>query len=51
MKTLDALIDAESKVNALETGITFPKRFFRRLMKNTHLSRASRDYPHPHPVR
>jgi len=28
-KGLDTLIDAESKVNALETGITYPKRFFR----------------------
>jgi hypothetical protein len=26
---LDAFIDAESKVNALDTGITYPKRFFR----------------------
>jgi hypothetical protein len=29
MKSLDALIDAESKVNALETVITSQKRFFR----------------------
>ncbi len=30
MKSLDALIDSESKVNALETGITSPRRSIRK---------------------